>query len=102
MYLPRLISIPFVLSQIWPEQASIMKKNGYGEITLSIYKIVLVHCPFLHCYLSINQVSFQSLLYFQRYGPDKVPDGQTDKEAFHSGEHKNVTYEFIEKGNILF
>ena len=35
--------------------------------------IVLVHCPSSHCHLSINQVSFQSLLYFPRYmyGPDK-------------------------------
>ena len=74
------------------------KKWLWGDNSVNIQ----VHCPFHHCYLSINQVSFQSLLYFQRYGPDKVPDGQTDKEAFHSGEHKNVTYEFIERGNILF
>ena len=35
--------------------------------------IVLVHCPFPYCYLSINQVSFWSLLYFPRYGPDRHP-----------------------------
>ena len=29
---PSLISITFVLSKIWPRQASIMK-NGYGEIS---------------------------------------------------------------------
>ena len=27
------ISIPNVISKIWPRQASIMKINGYGEIT---------------------------------------------------------------------
>jgi len=32
IYKPSFISIPFVLSKIWPRQASIMK-NGYGEIT---------------------------------------------------------------------
>jgi len=31
------------------------------------------HCPSSDCHLSINQVSFQSLLYFSRYGPDRHP-----------------------------
>jgi len=34
MYVPSFISILLVLSKIWPGQASITKKNGYGEITL--------------------------------------------------------------------
>ena len=57
-------SNPFVRSKIWPGQVSIMK-NGYGEITLVNIQdriIVLVHCPFPYCYLSINQVSFRSLV----------------------------------------
>ena len=33
MYVPSLISIPFVLSKIWPKQETI-KRHGYGEITL--------------------------------------------------------------------
>ena len=131
MYVPSLISIPFVLSKIWPRQATIMNNTrwlrgdnscqytgcDYGSCTqyflllLSIYKpifisiplvllkiwsgqaslwkskllrgdyfvniqsriLVIVHCPFSHCHLSINQVSFQSLLYFQRYGLDRHP-----------------------------
>ena len=68
MYVPSLILIPLVLSKIWPGQASIME-NGYGEITQYIY--ILVHCTSSYCHLSINQVSFQSLLYFPRYGPDR-------------------------------
>mgnify|MGYP007133519434 CR=1 FL=1 len=35
--------------------------------------MVFVHCPSSHCHLSIKQVSFQSLLYFPRYGPYKHP-----------------------------
>ena len=30
-----------------------------------------MHCTSFHCDLSINQVSFQSLLYFPRYGSDR-------------------------------
>ena len=33
MYAPSLISIPLILSKIWPESATIMKKNGEWEIT---------------------------------------------------------------------
>ena len=35
--------------------------------------INLMHCTSSHCHLSIIQVSFQSLLYFPRYGPDRHP-----------------------------
>jgi len=35
--------------------------------------MVIVHCPSSHCHLSINQVPFQSLLYFPRYGLDRHP-----------------------------
>ena len=35
--------------------------------------MVLVHRPSPDCHLSINQVPFQSLLYFPRYGPDTHP-----------------------------
>jgi len=41
---------------------------------MSIYtNMVFVHYTASHCHLSINQVSFQSRLYFQRYGPDRYP-----------------------------
>ena len=33
--------------------------------------MVLRHCPFIHHHLSINQVSFQFLLYFPRYDLDR-------------------------------
>jgi len=35
--------------------------------------MVLAHGPTSYCNLSINQVPLQSLLYFQRYGPDRNP-----------------------------
>jgi len=35
--------------------------------------INLMHCTSSHCHLSIIQCSFQSLLYFPRYGPDRHP-----------------------------
>ena len=33
--------------------------------------MVIVYCTSPHCHLSVNQVSFQSLLYFPRYGSDR-------------------------------
>jgi len=61
MYVPSLSSILFVLSKIWPGQASIMQKWLWGDNSVNIqYSInILVHCPFPHCYLSIYQVSFK-------------------------------------------
>jgi len=35
--------------------------------------MVLVHCTSSHCHLFMYQVSFQSLLYFPRYGSDRCP-----------------------------
>jgi len=51
------------------------KKWLWGDNSVNIQDriIVLVYCPFPHCYLSINQVSFRSLWYFLRYGPDRHP-----------------------------
>jgi len=72
MYVPSLISIPFVLSKIG--QASIMKKKwlwGDNSVNMQDRFIVVVHCPFPHCYLSINQVSYLSLWYVPTYGPDR-------------------------------
>jgi len=62
MYVPSLIAIPFVLSKIWPGQASIKKKWLWGDNSVNIEEMinVLMHCPVPHCYLSINQVSFRS------------------------------------------
>jgi len=59
MYLPSLISTPFVLSKTWPGQAFIMKKKliwGDNSVNIQDRIIVLVHCPFSHCHLSTNQV----------------------------------------------
>jgi len=55
------------------------EKNGYGEKTLSIYRVGLwfLSCalPLIknNCHLSINQVSLISLLYIPRYGPHRHP-----------------------------
>jgi len=46
---------------------------GDNSVNILGMVMVLVHCTSSHCHLSINQVSFQSLLYFSRYGPDKQP-----------------------------
>ena len=35
--------------------------------------VVLVQCPSNDSHLSVNLVSFQSLLNFPRYGPDRNP-----------------------------
>jgi len=45
-----------------------LRGDNYVNIQCGI--MVIVHYPFSHCHLSINQVSFQSLLYFSRYDPD--------------------------------
>jgi len=61
---------------MWPGQATIMKNRwlrGDNSVNIQVRIMVLVQCTFSHCQLSINQVSFQSLLYFQRYGPDRHP-----------------------------
>jgi len=49
--------------------ASIMKKKwlwGDNYVNIQDRIIVLVHCPFPHCYLYVNQVSFRSLWYIPR------------------------------------
>jgi len=50
MYLPSLISIPLVLSKIWPEQPTIMKKWLWGDSSVNIHGMimVLVHCTSSH------------------------------------------------------
>jgi len=77
MYVPSLILISFVLSKIWPGKASIIEKEivkwlwGDNSINIQGRIMAIVHCPSFHCHLSLNQVSSQSLLYFQRHGRDK-------------------------------
>jgi len=44
---------------------------GLGSTNWSCQHIISKHSPSSHCHLSMNQVSFQSLLYFPRYGPDR-------------------------------
>ena len=63
MYVPSLISIPFVLSMIWPGQACIKNyKWLQGDNSIHIQRriMVRVHCPSTYCHLSIYQVSFKS------------------------------------------
>ena len=76
MYVPSLISIRFVLSKIWVGQVTIMKNKWLGgdsSVNIQGKIMIIVHCTSSNCHLSINQVSFQSLLYFQGYGPDRYP-----------------------------
>ena len=47
MYVPNLISIPFVLSKIWPIQESIMKKWLRGNNYVNILGMIMVHVHFL-------------------------------------------------------
>jgi len=50
MYVSSLISIPFVLSKIWPGQATIMKNKwlrGDNSINIQVMIMVLGHCPSL-------------------------------------------------------
>ena len=47
--------------------------RGDNYVNIQCVVMVLVHCSFPDCLLSINQVSYQSLLYFSRYGPDTQP-----------------------------
>ena len=74
IYKPSFILFPFVLSKVWPGQASIMTNTKLREdnsISIQRRSMVLRFCPSSHCHLSINQVSFQSILYSSRYGPDR-------------------------------
>ena len=76
IYKPSFISISLVLSKIWPRQESIIKNKwlwGDNSVNIQGRSMVLVHCPSSYCHLPINQVSFQSLLYFPRYRPDRHP-----------------------------
>jgi len=52
-----------------PLQKKSIRGDNYVNLQSRIR--VLVHCASSHCHLSIHQVSFQSLLYFQRYGPER-------------------------------
>jgi len=61
---------------MWPEQATLMKNKwlwGNNSVNIQGRIMVLVQCTSSHCHLSINQVLFQSHMYFQRYGPDRHP-----------------------------
>jgi len=49
-----------------------MLRGGYS-VNIQNMSMVLVHGPPSHCHLSMNQVSYQSLVYFQRYDPDRHP-----------------------------
>ena len=46
---------------------------GDNSVNIKGRSMVFAHIPFSHRHLSTNQVSFQSLKYFQRYGPDRHP-----------------------------
>ena len=76
MYVPSLISMHFVLSKIWLGPATIMKNEwlrGNNYLNIQCRIMIIVHCTSSNCHLSINQVSFQSSLYFPRYGRCRHP-----------------------------
>jgi len=63
MHVPYLISIPFVLSKIWPRQESIMEKKwlrGDNNVNIQGKIMVLGHCPSSHCHLSLGQASIMN------------------------------------------
>jgi len=54
------------------------KGNSYekwlrGDNTVNVQGMIMVleHSTPSHCNISINQVPYQSLLYYSRYGPDR-------------------------------
>ena len=64
---------PFILSKIWPGQATNMNKWLRGDNSINIQGtiMILMHCSFTHCHPSMYQVWFQTHFYFPRYGQDK-------------------------------
>ena len=68
-----LLNFPQDMAQtcIHYEKNKCLRGDNYVNIQGRI--MILVHCPISHCHLSINQILFQSLLYFPRYGPDMHP-----------------------------
>jgi len=47
--------------------------RGDNYVNIQGRIMVHVHCPSPDCHLFINQIQFQSLLYFPGYGPDTHP-----------------------------
>ena len=67
---------PFSTSQDMARMSNHYEKKWLWEdnsVEIQGRIMVLAHCPHLNCHLPINQVSLQSLLYFQRYGLDRQP-----------------------------
>jgi len=46
---------------------------GDNSVNIQGRIMVIEQCSSSHCHLSINQVSFHSLLYFPRYGKHRQP-----------------------------
>ena len=63
---------PFCTFQDMARTSNTYEKWLRGDNSINIQGriMVRVHCPSSRCHLSINQVSFKSLLYFQTYGLD--------------------------------
>ena len=56
-----------------PDKLNIAKiRKGSHSVNSGDMVIVLAFCHFPHGPLVVNQVSFHSLVYFQRYSPDKL------------------------------
>ena len=104
---PSLISITFVLSKIWPRQASIMR-NGYEEITQYIYRVGLwllgSALPLIAIYIYtkfyLNAKSSFKVICQTRY---RQTDGRTDKQPLytcsfgpHNNKHTFQTYLYSE------
>jgi len=66
MYLPSLISVPFVRSIILPGQVNSIEKKwlrGDNSVNIQDMSMLLLHWTSCLCHLSINQVSFQSKIW---------------------------------------
>ena len=84
---------PFCTFQDMAWTGNTYEKWLSGDNTVNIQGriMVLVYCPSSHCHLSINQVSFQSLLYFSRYCPDRQHLWKMVMEGLH---YKYTGYDY--------
>ena len=68
MYVPNLISIPFVLSKIRVGQVTIMKNKWLGgdsSVNIQGKIMIIVQCTSSNRHLSINQVSYNPFCTFK-------------------------------------
>ena len=106
IYKPSFISIPFVLSMIWPGHTSFMTKTrlrGDNSINIQGRIMVLGFCPSSHCHLSICNTKFyiNANSSFSKKSPDKVPGGRTENIKMSMTGWSNVYYTLRTIGSCI-